>query len=31
MRLKTEKEKAEARERIKDERGIAGKVYSMPN
>jgi hypothetical protein len=27
LRLKAEKEKAEARERIKEERGFAGKVY----
>jgi len=26
LRLKTEKEKAEAKERIKDERGFTGKV-----
>jgi len=27
LRLKTEKEKAEARKRIEEERGFAGKVY----
>jgi len=29
LRLKTEKEKAEARERIKDERGLTGKVQDL--
>jgi len=27
LRLKAEKEKAEAKERIKEERGFSGKVY----
>ena len=31
MRLKTEKEKAEARERIKEERGFTGKVRPAPS